>query len=148
MSCLSVAAMKEPLVDNCNGDYINSNEYKILDLDLVKMKKEDVEFASQYELKFKMNDQVQAIVAWFDCIFSDLENPVTLTTSPYDPSTHWKQTVFYLDHDLTVKQGDVLKGSIAVRKSRANFRELDVKISYHMDTPQCKQDHVQMYKLK
>ncbi len=83
MSCLSVAAMKEPLVDNVNPDYINSNDCKVLDLDLVRMKKEDTDFSSVYELTFNMNDKVHALVSWFDCEFSDLENPVTLSTSPY-----------------------------------------------------------------
>ncbi len=77
---------------------------------------------------------MHAIVAWWDCIFSDLENPVTLSTSPYEKSTHWKQTVFYLESDLEVKKGDEIVGSIANRKSHKNFRELDIKISYHFDT--------------
>ena len=48
MSCMSAAAMKEPLIDMVEADMINSNACMILDLDLVKMKKEDVEFASEY----------------------------------------------------------------------------------------------------
>jgi hypothetical protein len=38
-----------------------------------------------------------------------------------------------MDHNLIVDEGEVLKGSIAVRKSKTNFRELDIKISYHFD---------------
>lgn len=67
MSCLSKAAMKEPLIDFCEGNMINSTSCKIIDLDLVKMKKEDVEFATSYELTFNRNDKVHALVAWFDC---------------------------------------------------------------------------------
>jgi protein arginine N-methyltransferase 1 len=103
MSCLATAAMKEPLIDSCNGDMIVSNECKILDLDLVKMKKEDVEFSTEYKLEMNRNDKVHAIVAWFDCKFEDLDYPVTLSTSPFRKYTHWKQTVFYMDHDLTVR---------------------------------------------
>lgn len=108
MSCLSQAAVKEPLVDSCNGDMINSSESMILDLDLVTMKKGDVEFSSAYELTFHRNDKVHALVAWFDTLFSDLTHPVTLTTSPYEDYTHWKQTVFYLDQNLIVRKGDKL----------------------------------------
>jgi hypothetical protein len=39
-------------------------------------------------------------------------------------------------------------GSIAVRQSKSNFRELDIKISYHIDTPIQKKEFVNMYKLK
>ena len=48
MSCLSKAAMKEPLIDCVDGKYINSKSWKILELDLYKMKKEDVEFSNTY----------------------------------------------------------------------------------------------------
>lgn len=90
MSCLSTAAMKEPLIDCCEGNMVNSNSCKIIDLDLVKCKKEDVEFAGEYELTFNRNDKVHALVSWFDCLFSDLQNPVTLSTSPFKHYTHWK----------------------------------------------------------
>ena len=76
MSCLSVAAMKEPLIDVCNGDMINSSTCKILDLDLYTMKKEDVEFSSEYSVTITRDeDMVHAIVAWFDTPFDNLENP-------------------------------------------------------------------------
>jgi len=46
MSCLSHAAIKEPIVDNVNADYINSTDYKVVELDLVRMKKEDCDFSA------------------------------------------------------------------------------------------------------
>ena len=97
MSCLGVAALKEPLIDSCEPDMLNSSECKILDLDLVKMKPTDVEFSSQYSITFHRNDKVHALVAWFDTPFTDLDHPINLSTSPYEKYTHWKQTVFYLD---------------------------------------------------
>lgn len=56
--------------------------------------------------------------------------------------------MFYLEHDLTVREGDVINGSIAVRKSNSNFRELDIKVSYHTNTEQAKRDFVNLYKLR
>ena len=109
----------------------------IMELDLVTMKKEDVEFATEYSLVINRNDNVHGVVAWFDVVFSDLQNPITLSTSPFKKYTHWKQVVFYLDHNLTVNRDEVLKGSIAVRKSKTNFRELDIKLSYHFDGYDC-----------
>merc|ERR1711966_382684 len=83
----------------------------------------------------------------FDTPFSYLQNPILLSTSPYKKYTHWKQTVFYTEHDLYVRSGDVMYGSIACRKSKSNFRELDIKISYHIDAAQIKRDFQNMYKL-
>lgn len=148
MKCLQNVVMKEPLIDVCDGNMINSSECMILDLDLVNCKKEDVEFTANYELKIFRDDRVHALVSWFDCKFENFENPVTLSTAPYAEYTHWKQVVFYMDQDLVVRKGDVLKGSVACRKSKTNFREIDVKYSYHIDAPQCKRDFIQLYKVR
>jgi len=133
MSCLATAAMKEPLVDSVEGSMINSSTCQVLDLNLKTMKKEEVEFSNEYSIRIQRDDKVHALVAWFDVQFSNLQHPITLSTSPFRKYTHWKQVVFYLDHDLKVAEGDYINGSIAVRKSKTNFRELDLKISYHID---------------
>ena len=46
MSCLTPTVMKEPLVDTVDSQMIMSDSCKILDLDLVRCKKSDVNFAS------------------------------------------------------------------------------------------------------
>ena len=148
MSCLTPTVMKEPLVDTVNKDCVMSEPCKILDLDLVKCNKRDVEFSSIYELKMLYTDRVHGLIAWFDTPFSNLSNPVNLSTSPFKKYTHWKQVVFYMDKDIDVREGDVLRGSIACRKSKANFRELDVKISYHYNSGNQSKNFVDMYKIK
>lgn len=134
MSVLTPTVMKEPLVDIVGSNMIMSDSVKVLQLDLCTMKKEDVEFSSAYELTMQYDDKVHAVVGWFDTGFRNLTRPIVLSTSPFKKSTHWKQTVFYMEEDIFVKKGDVLSGSIANRKSTTNFRELDIKISYHIDT--------------
>jgi len=66
---------------------------------------------------------------------------------PYSKETHWKQTVFYLNDVLTVDKDDVITGSIAVKKSTANPRELDIKLSYHINNKHHKVDGSQYYRL-
>jgi len=148
MSCLTPTVMREPLVDIVSSNMIVTNSVKIQELDLCTMKPSDVEFTSEYQLKSNYNDKVHGIVAWWDSDFSRLQNPVTLSTSPYSKSTHWKQTVFYLEHDIETKKGDTIYGSIANRKALVNFRELDIKISYHINNDRIKKDFVNMYKLR
>lgn len=131
MDVLGNAAMKEPIVDSVNADPIFSDTSKILDLDLTKMDPSEVEFSNEYCLTFEEEDTCHALLAWFDCEFSRLTRPKTLSTSPYSNYTHWKQVVFYLEKDIKMERGDKLRGSIACKKSPANFRELDIKISYH-----------------
>ena len=133
MSCFKNAVIGEPLVDVCPQKLINSSSCRILDIDLYTVKKEDLDFASKYELTFTTNnDRFSGLVAWFDTGFTKLTNKYNLTTSPYHKSTHWSQTVFYTKNDLKVNKGDKVTGSIAVKKAKINFRQLDIKISYNI----------------
>jgi len=151
MSCLSETVFKDPMIDVLPPTQIISSECKILDLNLGSCKANAVQFSTVYQLTFAQNNTCYGLVSWFDTVFHNLENPVTLSTSPYKKYTHWKQVTFFVDEPFQVRKGDVLKGSIAVRQSKSNFRELDVKISYHYESashPELKKDFVQMYKVK
>ena len=133
MSCFKNAVIGEPLVDVCPERLINSSSCRILDIDLYTVKKEDLDFSSKYEITFtRDNDKFSGLVAWFDTGFTKLTNKFNLTTSPYHKSTHWSQTIFYTKNDLKVNKGDKVTGSICVKKSKTNFRQLDVKISYNV----------------
>ena len=133
MSCFKNAVIGEPLVDVCPQRLINSSSCRILDIDLYTVKKEDLDFSSKYEITFtRDNDNFSGLVAWFDTGFTKLTNKFNLTTSPYHKSTHWSQTIFYTKNDLKVNKGDKVTGSICVKKSKTNFRQLDVKISYNV----------------
>jgi len=152
MSCLSKAAFVEPIVDSINYDVIASTEDTFFKVDLYTVTKEELEFSNYYEIKMLRDDRIHGIVTWFDITFGNLPNEVRFSTGPYEEYTHWKQTVFYFHGHYDVCEGDVLKGSIACRKSTENFRACDIKISYHM-CPQAKSfnevdNQVVQYKLR
>jgi hypothetical protein len=46
---------------------------------------------------------VHALVGYFDTRFQGLHKPVSFSTGPAARTTHWKQTVFYLEDTLTVR---------------------------------------------
>lgn len=48
------------------------------------------------------NDYVHALVGYFDVSFKACHKAIGFSTSPQARSTHWKQTVFYLEDTLTV----------------------------------------------
>ncbi len=86
------------------------------------------------------SQQVQSIILSIKLIY--------YFKGPFSKETHWKQTVFYLDNFVPVKKGDELFGSIAVKKCKENSRELDIKISYHLEAKNAKPfQKVQYYKL-
>jgi len=147
MSSIKKWALFEPLVDVVDTELINTEACPIFDVDLKTVTKDELDFASEYEIRVTRDDKMHAIVAWFDVYFSHSLMPVKLSTSPYFKETHWKQTVFYLNDVLTVKKGDVIKGSIAVKKCPTNPRELDIKLSYHLENNHHKISKTQFYRL-
>ena len=117
MSCVEDIAISEPMVDYVDKPLIISEPCLFYELDLYKATVKDLNFSHKYELKINRNDTIHAVVCWFDAYFSHLNNPVKLSTSPYGKQTHWKQVTFYLNHEIKAKQGQILNGSIAVKKS-------------------------------
>eukprot|EP01084_Bolivina_argentea_P146670 256744_1 len=126
MTCLKEEAMKEPLVDIVQSDSVVSDSQNIFTIDLYKVKKEDLDFESNFCLKVKHDDYCHALVSFFDCIFSKCHTRVMFTTAPWADYTHWKQTVFYLDESLMVSKGTYIKGHIKVEHNKKNPRDLDI----------------------
>ncbi|THD27470.1 Protein arginine N-methyltransferase 3 [Fasciola hepatica] len=73
--------------------------------------------------------QLDAFVGYFDVQFDeDAPNPVSFSTSPTSRTTHWKQTVFFLDKPITVKSGDHLTGNFKVRRAIKDVRGLECSL--------------------
>ncbi|CDR93837.1 hypothetical protein, conserved [Babesia bigemina] len=123
--------LEEPLVDIVEEKTLNTTTCCILDLNLLTCSLSDLDFTSDFLLVVQRKDYVHALCFWFDVTFSACHKPITLSTSPRESPTHWKQTVFYLVDDLIVDFGDKIKGMIAVRRNAHNPRDLDVKLHYH-----------------
>lgn len=54
---------------------------------------------------------------------------VLLSTSPYKPETHWKQSVLYLDEEISVKQDFQITGSVSLSPHVSNPRFLTINLS-------------------
>lgn len=64
-----------------------------------------------------------------------------MSTSPAKKSTHWKQTMFYLNVAFPIGYKQVVEGTIDVRKAKLNPREIDVEIEFHSGNFKHKQDY-------
>jgi protein arginine N-methyltransferase 1 len=145
MSTMRGRSLQEPLVDTVEQSHLISSMCPVLELDLNTMTLLDLDFISTYRLQFHHNSQLDGLVAWFEVNFSACHKPLILSTSPKYSSTHWKQVIFYMEQGVQVNVGDILHGSIAVRKNLKNARELDIKLSYKIEG---KFDQIQYYKLQ
>ncbi|CAB1346174.1 unnamed protein product, partial [Coregonus sp. 'balchen'] len=111
MTCIRNVAMREPLVDVVDPKQVVTNSCLVKEVDIYTVKPEDLSFTTAFCLQIQRNDYVHAMVTYFNIEF---------TKSPEAASTHWKQTVFYLEDYLTVRKGEEILGSIAVRPNEKN----------------------------
>jgi len=121
-------ALLEPLVDCCDPEQVISNAVTVLNVDIYTVKKEDLDFQSEFQLEINRNETCHAVVAFFNVEFSKTHTQLWFSTGPKSKSTHWKQTVFYIENPLAVKTGDVLKGHISVKRNNKNPRDLDIEL--------------------
>jgi len=132
METMRKCVLIEPIVDVVDSENIISSIAPALDIDLEKVKKEDLSFVSSFKMEVSRKDLFHGFVGWFEVGFTHCHKSVTLSTSPKFKSTHWKQTIFYLDPVVQVEAGQVIEGTIAVRYNPVHQRELDIKISYNI----------------
>ena len=134
MSCVKNVSFKEPLIDTLNKKNILSTICPIFEVDMYKIRENEYNFSNSYELIFNKNDNLSAIAGWFDVEFSKTPNKIKFTTSPFNQYTRWKQTIFYLEKNIKVYRGSILKGSFCVRVDpySQDMNCIDIKISYEL----------------
>ena len=127
-------AMTEPLVDTVDLKAVVTDPSAVITLDLYTCTVADLAFRLPYELKVRRNDFIHAVIAWFDIEFAACHKSIRFSTGPHTKYTHWKQTVFYLKDVLTVEEGETISGILENRPSDKNHRDLDIKITYSLET--------------
>lgn len=158
MNTIKELALIEPLVDGVYSNTICTDEVPILNVDIMTVKKEDLDFKSNFTLNVKRNDYIHAFVVYFDCEFSFGTKKFTLSTciilfkylliAPHRNTTHWKQTVFYTKTPLIVCQGDSVNGSISTNRNDKNPRDLDIKIDFTFKNKYMTNNENNFYRLR
>jgi protein arginine N-methyltransferase 1 len=148
LSRMNEFVLLEPLVDTCNSDAILTDECVVADIDLMTCNLKDLDFVAGYKLNVHTKGFISGVVCWFDVFFSYGKNPVVLSTSPFEESTHWKQGILYYETDLPVEKEDSVSGSVIFSKCKVNFRDLDIKLSYKIKNKHLTLDKTQFYIFK
>ena len=131
---LKATALTEPLVDVVEVKNVVTDPSAALQLDLYTVQSKDLDFTRAFRLVSRRDDFIHAIIAWFDIEFSACHKPIRFSTGPHTRYTHWKQTVFYLSNMLTVKKDETIAGTLSSKPNSENRRELDIGISWKLDT--------------
>eukprot|EP00064_Thunnus_orientalis_P002218 superscaffoldBa00000155_g2225 len=120
----------------------------IMEVDIYTVKPEDLSFTSAFCLQIQRNDYVHALVTYFNIEFTKCHKKTGFSTAPDSPSTHWKQTVFYLEDYLTVKKGEEIFGSITVRPNEKNVRDLEFTLELDFKGQLCEAAISHDYKMR
>jgi len=128
MNAIKDLALLEPLVDICEPEQVISNAAAAFHIDIYTVKKEELDFTANFQLEINTTEMLHALVGFFNVEFSRTHTKLWFSTGPKSKSTHWKQTVFYLTEPLAVKEGDIVKGKISVKRNDKNPRDLDIEL--------------------
>ena len=120
----------EPLVDRIAACQIITTESCFLDIDIATVKKEELAFAVPFEMTASETNICSSFVSHFDMSFNHGEQSIYIPTGPHEKSTHWQQASLNLRQALPLKNGDVIRGTIACRPNEKNSRDLDIAIEY------------------
>lgn len=148
MSCIKKQAMMEPLVDTVDQNQIVTNSQLLKTMDISKMTPGDASFTAPFKLVAERDDFIHALVAYFDVSFTKCHKLMGFSTGPRSRSTHWKQTVLYLEDVLTVCQGESIVGSMTVAQNKKNPRDIDIMLKYSLNGRRCTVSRVQYYKMR
>lgn len=123
---------EDPVIEHINLKKLASNPCLIQEIDAEKVSVEALNFSSTFSLEAIRDHVCNCLAGYFDIIFDEFEGvyDVKFSTSPSRVMTHWKQTLFYLDHSIPLLKGEKLEGTIQVHKNSSNHRWLDIEISY------------------
>lgn len=102
----------------------------ILDLDLITVQESDIK-SYETPFGFDLNEAgtLNGFGLWFDVIFNQTKPPVTLSTSPWLPPTHWAQALWILPIDIDVGQGDEVSGTFSQTKISPSTASFSVHVS-------------------
>ncbi|CAG8596871.1 11126_t:CDS:2, partial [Ambispora gerdemannii] len=120
-SSIKSVALREPLVDTVDYKAVVTAPYAVKEIDIHTVQKSDLIFTAPFKLTATRDDYIHAFIAWFDIAF---------TACPHAKYTHWKQTVFYTNDPITIKNGESITGTLTCSPNKKNNRDLDIEISY------------------
>ncbi|CAJ0835642.1 113_t:CDS:10 [Entrophospora sp. SA101] len=133
-SSIKSVALREPLVDVVDYKAIVTKPNAIKEIDINTVQKSDLDFKAPFTLTALRDDYIHAFISWFEITFSVCHKPVHFSTGPHAKYTHWKQTVFYTNDSIIVKEGETIAGTLTCSPNKKNNRDLDIEISYEFSS--------------
>lgn len=128
---LHKTAAQKPLTEAVDSESILADSEVVCWVDLREVTHDDTK---NYTLKHlavsTKTGKYQGICLWFACNFPSLAGePVTLSTEPGEPETHWKHTTIVLPSSVDVEVGTPIAYEIALKRNEEANRRYDIQVT-------------------
>ncbi|CAH1393656.1 unnamed protein product [Nezara viridula] len=121
---IRLIAQGKPEIGYVSKDYLLSDpleifRFKPLESDQSKFRK----ITAKHVVSAKRPGKFQGVCIWFDVKFPIPTGNVVLSTSPYGPETHWKQTIVVLPHEILLEDHEPVAFELTFfRMQRRNYQ--------------------------
>lgn len=122
-----------------NEDLLFSEGKEVMSIDLNKEEQNYNSFDSEFTIKARKNGKFGGLVGWFE---ADISEGTTLSTSPKEIATHWKQQLFKSNTNIEIIEGDVLWCRVECKPQFPNYRALELKIEIEIVLKEFKSEQV------
>ncbi|KAL8841876.1 MAG: hypothetical protein Q9170_000749 [Blastenia crenularia] len=148
MSCMLGKAYDDIIIRTVKPDAAPSRPATIVELPLHTVQQSDLTLSgASFKLVAERGmDQLHGFLIYFDIFFTanreagPSKAQTSFTTGPFGPETHWQQALALIDtskhNALDLETGDQVSGSVTLRKGLENFRELQVEITWRVQSAQ------------
>ncbi|KAJ8942594.1 hypothetical protein NQ318_006224 [Aromia moschata] len=124
-------ASTRPITETVSPEAMLCDPEVVVWLDLREVTVDDVKTMEMRHVAVaNKTGKYQGICLWFSCTFpSRLTEPVTLSTDPEEPPTHWKQTIVVLPSDIQVEKGTPIAYDLQLARSEENNRRYAIEVT-------------------
>lgn len=128
---LRAEATHKPIAEIIKPEQVLAEPEVLCFVDLREVTHEDTHsFKLQHLAVANKCGKYQGICLWFACTFPSYRTePVTLSTEPEEPETHWKQTVVVLPNEIEVDVGAPIAYEILLSRNKDNKRRYEIEVT-------------------
>lgn len=149
MSTIRETALQEPLVDVVEPQQVVTSPCMLREVDLYTSKVNDhLDFVIPFNMMMKRDDNVHALVSFFNVEFTKCHKRTGFTTGPEGNYTHWKQTVFYLRDYFSAAKGEEICGTFSMKQNPENCKEVDFQIDVEFSGEHSNLSETLMFKMR
>uniref|UniRef100_A0A6Q2YZU4 SH3 domain-containing protein n=1 Tax=Esox lucius TaxID=8010 RepID=A0A6Q2YZU4_ESOLU len=110
----------------------------VINLDMLSLQVTDLEeLNGQFIFAVEKAGMFHGFTSWFRVQFQNLDRDGTtleLDTGPYSEPTHWKQTLFMLDHPVPLVGGETVSGNILLHRNPVWRRHMTITIQWSISS--------------